>query len=461
MSEIAKTLDYRMSSKSSSSYQEVLVPSVTPYSGPQINALTNVQFDLPNTVFNLSRSKIRWTLQLPAQGASQLGAVWTNRPPIFSIVLRSRNGRKLCEIENFDKYWVQTAGPNADEKDFCTRGIPLTAASRALALTQEYCSFLNPSGELFSSVATDSSGSARVNNAGASDATTRLKSYQAQNQYIQGPANTARFIGMEIRLGDIAHSIWSVDRSLYSPDQLTIEIRWQQGNAFGFVATDNALANQGPLLVTPIITDLVMLLATERNQKARSQIMELVMTQGLKMVIPYPTVSTYALGTSTSTAVQHRVGRSFGSTLLRIYSSEYNTANAGTLHSNFNNIAGSKTSSFNTQLNGQRLQDDNLNVAESLQWQYISRLLEGSAVTSMNDHMSMGAAFIDDWSAVRQSLPDAKDDDMILSGLPLNDVDQVYTRNILTKSATDTTCCVSTIAQRALLISREGTDIST
>ena len=104
---------------------------------------------------------------------------------------------------------------------------------------------------------------------------------------------------------------------------------------------------------------------------------------------PFVYTSKISLNAATSQTITLRYNQVHGATLLKVYHGVYNTTEAlNTIYDHSNvgtdKLAGTKVTSFYTQLNNSRLQEFNLTSASGDEWTLLKDSLAGSSTLSSN-----------------------------------------------------------------------------
>jgi hypothetical protein len=141
-----------------------------------------------------------------------------------------------------------------------------------------------------------------------------------------------------------------------------------------------------------------------------------------------------------------------GRRLLRVVSGEYRATNTLGTSCLFANPAGLLTTSYYTSLDGNRLQPEDLTVADALNYRYVQNKLKGTPVGILGEYV-FTSCHIDDWSSVN-TMPDAKEKDYDVCGLDLS-VEKQYGK-VITKTNVDTNCILVGVCQKELVSNPMG-----
>lgn len=283
----------------------------------------------------------------------------------------------------------------------------------------------------------------------------------------QDAANTALAVSWQMELGGVKDTILEVNKSLWFGDNLILTLQWNPTTKFsglanagvlpvsttglsgavvaGVVGTQftnasgattaalpatspvNATPNQQPLTAQQngavaqsfqqTLSNIFLYVPIETDPVIVSQLMNKVNTDGFTLTVPYVySTKTSVTSAATSFSMQQRVTRGYGQRLLRCYSAMFNGAStlAGLTHSD------ALISSYNTSLDGIRLQDFPLRVADSTHWLVNEPLIRDSCYLTLEQFKNQ-AFHCDSWTGKAV----AQEDDTVDNGLSL-DADKTY-----------------------------------
>ena len=209
------------------------------------------------------------------------------------------------------------------------------------------------------------------------------------------------------------NTLLAVDKDLYFNEVMLLRLVWNpvarvafassaplaaqtaQNNAIIYTAgvpspADTTGATVPKAAGATVINNLQMLLAIEENLMIANDIKTKVLSPGgLSLLTPFIYTSKISLNAATLQTITLRYNWVHGATLLKVYHGVYNTTEAlNTIydHSNVNpnKLAGTKVTSFYTQLNNSRLQEFDLTSASGDEWTQLKDSLAGSSILSSN-----------------------------------------------------------------------------
>lgn len=426
------------------------------------NSQTVQTFELPTKVYNLAKSYLRWEQGVTAGGAGSWKWHLLSAPPIDRMTLRTRAGQTIADIPNFRAYWKQSVNLGVPVGEFVNR--PYAGLSQTLANSRlrGQCRFHNPSGALPSSATAGETLNARsVTQAGALSAVGDVwqKSYVGPVHVMVSTENADGYLTCYLPLEYIIQSIFCMDKDFYSVEALQLEVTMSGYDKVIFEADTAVTAITNPISSPEAlaITNFSLYLAIEQNEDLSKALIAKVMSDGVKLLIPYVTVNSYSLGVATAGSVQVKLNRGHGHQLLRILSCEMVTADNLNLSHNFYNYNGALTSIYRTQLDSQNLEQESLNATLGTDYQVNHKFLKGTPIEDMVTWQTWAPVHINDFCGL-QDLKQAKEIDFMAqnNALDLSSVEHTWNRVIETKSATATSSIVSIVGQKALMSSSQG-----
>lgn len=154
-------------------------------------------------------------------------------------------------------------------------------------------------------------------------------------------------------------------------------------------------------------------------------------------------------------SVQLHLNRSDGHSLHKIYYAAYGTENINTMYDH-NNKAGAKYTSLYTNLDNQKVQDFDINVAQNEDWLVMQDKCVGSLISSV-DVFRQNAVYIENFSNTLSPAdrPKYYSDENLVSGLSLKD-DYLWNVNITAVPATALNHYVYTVCYKTLTINSSG-----
>ena len=342
-------VDYSKRSAAYGSYKYLRVVPIGQGQAPalQLGSTVMTQFELPNNVMNLSKSKLVFDLTLPTAsytvGTAPVNVTNSNwlyanaLTLIDRITLSSRAGTILADIHNCGIFGNIVSAACTKASDLATKtSFNLTGtlpATQAAAL-------LKPVGDL---VKCNALVNFQVNQSGAPmDPATGTCLGTAYVPYLEplevfSTPNSQSIIAYQINLDAFKHTLLELNEDIYFGDNLVLTITWQQATKYTFIsgATDapiavriavpagNAGVNAGAPIGThvpinpPVMNNLSLFVACETNVDIVAGLIQKVNTEGFSLNVPFTYCQKLITPNSTSTAIQQRINSTYGSHLLR------------------------------------------------------------------------------------------------------------------------------------------------
>ena len=340
-------------------HSTVLMRNISPQSAAGISpnnagAVGPTEFIISSAPFNLSCSRLNFQVQLPAPAAGVNFINANGLTAISRVVLYdSATNAVWCDISNYEKFASLLVPAGTDLKDFLTKSsypqsttLPVTSAPSQL-LTVEECAKYYNTAVTFSNNITTGSGNTVID-VGLQNPASSFR------QFYQGAATAISFLDFSIELSAFKMCALSVNKLLYSPSNLVLQIYWNGTNNFAFSGTANDTAAAPIAIVSGAgcsINNISLTLANEGNIAIISKLINQVMSSGVSIPVGYPTTVTQTI-TSTAPSYQLQLTRGYGSRILAIITSLFSTNAVGgvTAHTSNCHFRGALTN-YNTFLN--------------------------------------------------------------------------------------------------------------
>ena len=401
-----------------------------------LSSTTQIQFELPNNVMNLSKSKLCFDVLVALQGSlSKFSNIYGNALSFIDrITLTSRSGVVLCDIPNTHIFGNMISSVNTKLSDLMSKntlnsGItmataaaltadvdPLAAATLAANTSVLSLSPLAPVNDI-----------ARCN--GTANHQTSAETYVATaytpntepvNIYLAPIVAASTAISYQIDLSAFKDTIMELNKNIYFGDNLVLTINWNSCTKIGFNNTTNTGAlGTGPTTFTvPLqLNNLFLYTATETDPTIISQLVSAVNNGEFSLIVPFVNSQKYSSAASGSNAMQQRINATYGHTLLRTYFSCFNNSEVSQFAYTHND---SVIVDYNTYMDGLRLQDFTLKVSDSTHWLYNERNFKNSCMQSLQQFKA-NFVHIDNWCGASP----CNNDDSVLNGLSL-DIDRTW-----------------------------------
>ena len=436
-----------------------------------LTSTTQTQFELPNNVINLARSKLCFDVNLPISAANSFNMLYANGLSMIDrITLTSRSGVILADIPYCGNFGALVSACNVKAKDLMIRSalpcnnvnsiqatatvqvtanntatvnatcltaqvstswtntiLPASAAAAASNAAAILASQLYPVGDLIRCNGTNNIqfGGAAFSSIAYTPFIEPLLIYSSQI------ANANNVRSFQIELNAFKDTLMELDKNIYFGDNLVLTINWNPAQRFAFQAVGAGQQNTitGPIDVSaaPTLANLFIYTATETDPTIISQLVSSVTNGEFSLIVPFVYCQKYSAGAAITTAsMQQRINSTYGSTLLRTYFGAFNGTETNATVYNHND---SWTLNYNTYMDGLRLQDFTLAISDGTAWLANERNFRDSAMMSLQQYKDQ-FLHIDNWCGTSI----CNNDDSMLNGLSL-DTDHTWMVQLNTISA--------------------------
>ena len=413
-----------------------------------LTSTIQTQFELPNNVMNLSLSKLCFDLVIPSTtGLVTFNNMYANALSLIDrITLTSRSGVVLADISNTHIFGNLISGVNTKLSDLLGRNAPGTGlpngtttdgtggangngASQAAALV---ASQLSPVSDI---QRCNNTYNYQVGAAGVSATVLVNTAYSAYNEPLsifRAPA-LAQYNALtyHINLSAFKDTLMELNKNIYFGDNIVLTINWNSFVKTGFtttaIVTTNTLTGFAPFTtMTPSINNLFLYTACETDPTIISQLVSSVSNGEFSLIVPFVYCQKYNASASTSSAMQQRLNSSYGATLLRTYFGIFSNSESDLTTYTHND---GLITSYNTYMDGLRLQDYTVSIADSTHWLSNERNFRDSCIMNIGQFKT-NFVHIDNWCGASP----CQNNDSVLNGLSL-DTDRTWSIQTVTPSA--------------------------
>ena len=347
MTDIDPSLDY---STKEFTHSTLHFRNVAPQSSGDVALSTSTSgptsFVISSSVFNPSKSRLNFEITLPA-AAGAYNYISANLLKIISrITIYDQNTSAiLADINNCGNTYSMINPAATSFNDFIHKSQPLTpGATTAAARLIPY--------ENMGKVAD-------ATNLIANNINTAISSpyFQVRN-IIVGGSNTATVLQCSIPFSAFTHSFFDLDKMVYSPSSLQIDVYWASFSTFAWTATsltDTTAGAAAPASATLTGSQMLVQLCTEGNVQLASQVIQKTMSSGISLPIGYVSSAKFVVGASTAQSFTLPVTAAYGRRILYIASAPFHTTETlSTCNNHSRNGTSAGTSiitSYNTYIN--------------------------------------------------------------------------------------------------------------
>lgn len=342
MEQISSELNY---SPVVSNHSSVIYRNVSPQGSTTLQLSSGaisgpVEFVLSSSALRLGKSRLNFTVSTIAAvvGYNQYNANTTSMIGRL-VIYDAATSNILMDINSFEKYG-QLITP------ICTPATELASKAQALIIatgsigTQLAAgtSAFNPIEDMSKSniiggVATNGVLGA---DAGAAIAApiNRIASYGnsfvGKREFYVGAATAVTQLDISLPLSCFKMTVASLDKVLYSPSSLVVQVYFNATDQFGFSTATNSVIDTPLPLLTTTVSNINMSLACEANLAIVSQVINKVMSGGgISLPIPYVSVVRQTLAKATQHSYQIQLTAGYGKRILFIASAPFRPVGTG------------------------------------------------------------------------------------------------------------------------------------
>ena len=393
-------------------------------------------------VYNLSKSFIEFSVNVPLSGGLYTNCVADTFPFFRSIYLETRSGLYMCEINDLGEYLKMVLPYNLSIDEFLNLPVHNNGAGwGALIQRSNQLGINNPYPYSNSNSINES-----VN-------------FEAPLHLIQSAVGASLVLNIRFPLGLIKESIFALDKDICFNDIIRIRAIWNSRDKAFWTSTDSdPTSGPAPIAEVPAVSSLRLYMAVESNLNIISGLQEKVKSSGLQLLIPYPRQDKLtSAGTSQNPSIRYTPQD--GKRLQKVYYSMFpasNTLNVSYENSNILATANSarRVSEFYINLDGVRSCDYNYLVANEDDFYSIRNKFKNSYLISPDQYYK-NWTYCMDFTAGNQLKNPSVDPMNVEDGLVLNAPRRIdfYDTMIATNSDQH---YMYTILQRKLIITPQS-----
>jgi hypothetical protein len=306
------------------------------------------------SVFNMAKSRLNFSLSITAGTANKYNWLNSNGLSVIGrlVVYDSATNALLCDISNFSQYVALTTPSGTSFDSFATKALPRYATANVLPAA-------TAAGDLYEDIY-------KCNNLlnptfGGTTLGTDLgpNSYLGRRYCIASAADAIGFANFSIPLDSIKHAVTSLNKNVYSPSNLVLQIYWNATDNFCWrsgSATNPSTATVESV-VGATISNIGLQLANEGNLAIVSQVINKVMTSGVSVPIAYPTVTRQNFNTA-APSYQLQLTKGYGQRILALITAPFAVSSSATANVANEHVRGNITQ-YNTFLNNVALRYPN------------------------------------------------------------------------------------------------------
>lgn len=424
--QVAPELDYSEKSVGGGSTYKFtkIFPNETQSITGQATGTTACTFELPDVGMNLSKSILSFIWKQPEVNAKYLFLHSGCVPHIDNITLSTKGGVVLAEIKQVGNFTRLVMPYTTPLKRFLNKSVNRSRVSAALCVNDQGDTF-HRSDVLKSTAPTaDGVASGFYVQADRTIAAGDL-SYTGPCELmaeVKGDGANAGdgCIKVQLMLGELIHTLFAVNKTLVFGQKLVVSIQLQQGAKVGFtgdaLSGNNGAVNAVALVSNPVVTSILLYLATEQNAGVVSALRQKV-AEGFNMPCPYVYMQKMPLILSATNSVRWSLNRTQGQKLRRVYNGIFSSAGSesGIYSYLRSNNSAAVCTAIRSYFMSVARQDYSMSVTDGEPFMALKELIDGSTIQSATDYLHR-FAWIDDWSGMKTADEGKEDWD---SGLEL------------------------------------------
>jgi hypothetical protein len=438
-------MNYETATMLNPSYvHQKLIPAEGNSATLSATAVTRRTIELPpNSVFNLSKSFLKFKFTLASSGASKYNHIYSNILPFSNLVLRDQSGKRLCDLSIANKFFNLTCMDNItfEELRACRISTVGTAAAPGFQLVR-VCDALD------SAIHSDLLPNTRA------DGTTISIDY-LEPAYIltHQAAATATVLNYMIPFNLIKRCIMSQDVDICHNQVLYLDFDFLPVQNWAYFGTSASNPSSGAAAHTAggSLANIEFSLALEATPEIAQSVRDKYLSSGLDFLIDYPTVFTSSLS-GTSQNVSVKVNAAHGLSLDDIYAAPYHateTANTAYERSNIDtSYVGTniRVSSLDVLVDDRKINQSLISCAWGTDddLDYMERFLKGKMLPSARTCYSVSWYWRTNFKNVRDSVG-------LLGGKNLTKNEVKFAIQATTPSITNNWLIVAICSRRVLL----------
>jgi hypothetical protein len=401
-----------------------------------------VEFILPPAVMNLSKSYLEFGLTIPASTAGSFNFINGNLNTIINRIVcySSSTNAVICDVSNFNLFSQLTSSNSHELNDYLTK--PYLSGALPAAVT-ETASVQN--------ISKCNTATANLNISQGG-----LVTYLNENFYLQrrqfyvGADTTATGLNISLPLEGLKHTIFSVNRNLYFPENIICQIYFNNTDNFAFQSEDaTAFTTIVSVNAGSTISNLNILLAQEQNLAIVSQTIDRVMKgPGISLPFTYPSVTRQTAG-GNNFSTQLQLTKAYGQRILGLITAAFDTTALRT-----NSHLRGAINSYNTFINSVPLKyTAGIDCAKSDDYTLNKPHMKGSVIQTMGEY-TLGEWFHFDSFVGEKPLWKVDEEQTDIDGLDVTNASSTW--QLQTAATTNYTWVTCILGQKILTITSSG-----
>ena len=312
---------------------------------------TLLEWKLPAVVYNLSKSLLSYTIDI-AGPAAKCNLVFNDvgLEIAQSLTFGQASGNNLVDIQNVGNYLSVCRKLDTNPEDYLAGDVTGGLVKADLTSTNYFPpSYTGAAGNLF----------------GVATGTVVTGATGLEPQYCRmAAATTALEVQRCFPLSGVTGSILSMPQDQFlGNDNMYLRIMTAPSSKLGYVVTavTNPVTGAAVLEAQPVVKNLYLFLAVQRDPLIIESLMSKYASGTLKYTIPFPYTFRNSTVGAGNQSIQIQLNSNYGPLLKRMVHSVFPAAETLNSAYDHNNWSGSKISSYQTVLDSSPLQDAVIN----------------------------------------------------------------------------------------------------
>lgn len=295
---------------------------------------TEILWDLPNRVMNLSRSYLEFDLDIPLPDTvNDHNEIFTLGAPLERFSLYTRSGQYLVDLTNCKTYLRAITPYVSSQSRVASNDKCQSSATEAEAKTDGGRGQFNCMSRNLRSTPADANGrnAQRYDSDAAGTAISAEIDYTENQYFTRGETRVttegAVYMRFAVPLSEFHHTLCSVDKDLYFGQSLVLRASVSPLSRIGRATDGTSDARSLSVGTNHLhLKNIRLNLAVETNSAIANGVRNKVMTEGLVQLTPYVYTNLFSGGASQDTiSHQARYNSGHGHSLLNVYCATMNS----------------------------------------------------------------------------------------------------------------------------------------
>ncbi len=318
-----------------------------------VTGTTLVEFIIPPSVFNMSKSRLNFQLALSDPGATpRYNWLDANLLSTISRVVFycSNTGNTLLDCSNFEKFAACVTPAATSYDEFKTK----SSAWQSATYSQSLGPVANVADANLYPVEDIQKSNSLVNVTPlgtAAASTAGWNAYEGRKYVIPGIDTDDSYINVSLPFSAFKFTALALNKQVYSPANIVAQFYFNAQDNFAWYSTSATAPQTGAASGAGYtLNNVALQLATEQNLEVAKSVVDAVMSQGISIPIPYPTTIRQSLASSSFQSYNVNLSSAYGKRILAIISALFST-NATTSKNAVNSHIRGTISNYNSFMN--------------------------------------------------------------------------------------------------------------